>query len=129
MNTGFPLYIFWDFDFEDYNLFAYINGVNPSGQLSWIGDYWDGGWVGAGYYEALYQLSHVSSYQSASTRSRFDFVIKCDFSRYANNDDYNPWTDFRHVAFHVVFYPETRQYSCDVIEEGDRPWAAIDREV
>ena len=129
--TGFPVYIFWDFDFENYNLFAYISGYNTSGELRWTGDYWaNGGWQGAGYYDDIYQLAHVASYTSECSSSRFDFIIKCNFSSYRNNGaSNNPWVDYRHVSFHVAFFPGSRDCSCEILEDGEGWWRDPDMEL
>ena len=124
-DTAFPVYIYWDLEFENYNLFAYINGINLAGYLVWVGDIMDGN--SGGYYEKYYQLSHVSSEESGSNTSRFDFIIKCNFSEYASNG-YHPgtWTNYRHVAFHVTFYPITRNCSYEIIEDGEGFWRELE---
>ena len=123
MNTAFPLHIYWDLDFEDYNLYAYVAGSNYAFHQTWVGDIWDE-YLG-NYYDLIYKLDHVATYRSECSDYRFDLVIKCNFSSKA--DKYNEfWENDRHVAFHIIFYPATRSCSSSIIEEGEGPWRMLE---
>lgn len=114
-DTAFPLHIYWDLEIEDYNLYAYIDGINQAG----YGVLYEGNY----YYDTTYRLVHVATYNSECNNSRFDFVILCNFSKsYYNGVNFGSWTDHRYVAFHVVFFPNSRSCSSEVIEEGEGFW-------
>ena len=123
-NTAFPLYIFWDLEIENYNLYAYVSGANYANTLTWVGSIWPE--IGGNYYEPLYKLDHVATYNSECSNSRFDFVIKCNFS---NRDYYGGWKDYRHVSFHVTFFPGSRDCSCEILEDGEDWWDDPDLEL
>ena len=123
MGAAFPLHIFWDIEIENYNIYAYVSGVNVSGDSGWVGDisHPDLG----GYYGKLCKLDHVATYLSVCSDSRFDLVIKCNFSSKPDTS-FNDWGNYRHVAFHVIFYPASRSCSFDIIEEGEGVWRMLE---
>ena len=117
-DTAFPLHIYWDLEIENYNLYAYIDGINQAG----YGALYEGNY----YYDTTYRLVHVATYNSECSNTRFDFVIQCNFSKsYYNGVNFSSWTDKRHVAFHVIFYPASRNCSSEIIEEGDDYWMPL----
>lgn len=118
MNTAFPLHIFWDLEIENYNIYAYVSGVNAANHLIWDG-------FNGGYCEQLYKLDHVATYLSECSNSRFDLVIKCNFSS-KSASSFNDWRNDRHVAFHVIFFPASRSCSFDIIEEGEGVWRMLE---
>lgn len=120
-DTAFPLHIYWDLEIENYNLYAYIDGINQIG----YGTLYEGNY----YYDTTYRLDHVATYCSECSNTRFDFVIQCNFSKsYYNGINFGSWTDHRHVAFHVVFFPTSRSCSSEIIEEGEGVWDDPDLE-
>lgn len=118
-DTAFPLHIYWDLEIENYNLYAYIDGINQAGH----GALYEGNYY---YYDTTYRLVHVATYNSECSNTRFDFIIQCNFSKsYYNGVNFSSWTDKRHVAFHVIFYPASRNCSSEIIEEGDDYWMPL----
>ena len=120
-DTAFPVHIYWDLEIENYNIYAYISGSNYAGYFSWDPNPFPSG----SYYAPVYRLDHVATYLSACSESIFDLVIQCNFSHLdsANNciDANN-----RHVSFHVIFYPSTRDCSFDIIEDGEGWWRILE---
>lgn len=114
-NTAFPLWIFWDLEQDYYNLYAYISGYNFEDYLLWDGSIRENN-LGS-YNQPICSLTHVNTYYSDCSSTRFDFVIKCNFSR-----DVNSWNERKYVAFHVTFYPWNRYCYYDIIEEGEGYW-------
>ena len=106
--ADFPIYIFWDPDFEYYNLYAYINGVVNTPFIP--------GNV------KRYTLQHVATYDSESTHQLFWFVIKCNYII----EYYTSAVENRYVSFRVTFNPNTQQMNCDVLEEGYGFWGDPD---
>ena len=102
---SFPIFIFWNTNFEYHNLYAYIAGPCES--------------------SCYCNLYHVATYDSESTEHKYWFVIKCDYSiHYSWGGGENLY-----VSFRVSFDPNTQFLTCDVIEEGPGSWSAIDREI
>lgn len=106
--SSFPIFIFWDTNFEYHNLYAYIAGSSSV--------------AGTSSYAHLY---HYATYDSESTEHKYWFVIKCD---YTLAYDFGATEDL-YVAFRVTFEPSTQILTYEVIEEGQGTWSAVDREV
>ena len=100
-NVSFPLYIYWDLEIEGYNLYAYINGNCFS---------IDG-------FE--HTMTHIVTHYSECSSSRFDFVIICNYT-YSNYTGF--WEEYRHITFHVTFYPTTRSCTFDILEDEEGRW-------
>ena len=105
---SFPLHIYWDLEIDGYNLYAFIDGSASSID------------------SAMHTLTHVATYNSGCTSSRFDFVIKCNY-HHSNYTGF--WNEKRHVSFHVIFYPTTYSCSFEILEDGEGLWNALDFEL
>ena len=123
MGTAFPLHIFWDLEIENYNIYAYASGVNVVGDPGWVGDISHPNL--GDYYGKQCKLDHVATYLSECRESRFDLVIKCNFSS-KSDTSFNDWGNHRHVAFHVIFFPASKNCSFDIIEEGEGVWRMLE---
>ena len=98
---SYPIQMYWDSDIEDLNLYGYIGGSNSDG------------------YGTTYSLIHISTYNSSSSKTRIDLIIKCN---YAIDRAYSTIPEKRHVSFHVTFYPDTKSLQYRILEEGEDFW-------
>lgn len=102
---SYPILIYWDTDIEGLNLYGYIEGSNTDG------------------FYTTYNLIHVSTYNSSSSKTRIDLIIKCN---YAIDRKYSSVPEKRHVSFHVTFYPDTKALEYRILEEGEGFWLILD---
>ena len=100
-NVSFPLYIYCDLEIEGYNLYAYIQGSSTSID---------------GYHHTM---SHIATRNSECSNSRFDFIITCNYT-YSNYTGF--WKEYRHISFHVTFYPATRSCTFEILEDEEGRW-------
>ncbi len=99
-NYSYPVSIYWDFEVDNYNLFAIIQGWSEPN------------------FDKRFYLSHFSTKNSASNTYGLDFVIKCTHSEVVLGE----LTNTRYVTFHLTYYPSSQNCVCEVLEIRDTHW-------
>ena len=105
-DLSFNVVLFWDFEFEYYNMFGYIYGS----VLDLAGD--------------THYMQHVATYSSNSTDEQLCYIIKCNYII-----DDSGFERYNHVSFYVAYTPRRQELVYNVIEEGEGLWGDPDLEL